>query len=84
MKVKELLTTGGYGVKPYPPYNEEHVEVWRTKVKEGEQVAFLLTEEQAIEQFGEHDCWLAFHSDGTWNEPVTGEHVFAICIDKDV
>ena len=59
------------------------MEIRKTRVKKGEQVSFILTEDEAIEQFGEHDCWLAFHSEGTYDHPVSGEHVFAICIDKN-
>jgi len=77
MTVKELLALPQYGVKPFPPYNEVHVEV-RERYKPGN---YILTEDEAIERFGGRHVWLAFHDEGTFDEPIHGEHVYAICID---
>lgn len=81
MNVKELLAQSQYGVKPYLPYNEVHVEIRETKGRKGEKVGFILTEEEAVEQFGNRHVWLAFHDEGTYNDPIHGEHVYAICVD---
>ena len=59
------------------------MEIRRTIVPKGKQGSFILTEEEAVRRFGDHKVWLAFHDEGTMDDPVHGEHVFAICIDKD-
>ena len=74
MTVKELLTK--HHIKPSPPFNEAHVEV-----RERHGPAYILSEQEAVEQFGGRRVWLAFHDDGTFDNPVHGEHVLAICID---
>lgn len=74
MTVKELLTK--HHIKPFPPFNETHVEV-----RERHGQACILTEQDALKQFGSRRVWLAFHDDGTFEDPVNGEHVLAICID---
>ena len=81
MNVRELLSDPAYGVRPYPPYNEAHVEIRETKGKKDEKVSFILTEAEAVKQFGDRHVWLAFHDEGTFNDPIHGEHVYAICID---
>lgn len=77
MTVKELLASPYNGVNPYWPYNEKHVEV-RERYKPDN---FILTEDEAIERFGNRHVWLAFHDEGTFDDPIHGEHVYAICID---
>lgn len=81
MTVKEMLADSRYGVKPYWPYNETHVEIRERYPMPGEQPAFIMTEKEAVERFADRHVWLAFHDDGTFDDPVHGEHVFAICID---
>ena len=75
MTVKELLTK--YHIKPYPPFNEAHVEI-RERYGPGN---YILSEQAAQEQFGSRHVWLAFHDQGTYDDPIHGEHVYAICID---
>lgn len=81
MTVAELLKESK--IRPYPPFNEKHVEINRTRYNKGEQHSFVLTEEEAVKQFGDREVWLAFHSEGTFDKPVGGEHVYCICIDKN-
>lgn len=77
MTVKELLAQSRYGVRPFPPYNEIHVEVRERYKAEN----YILTEDEAVMQFGDRHVWLAFHDEGTFDDPIYGEHVYAICID---
>jgi len=77
MNVKELLALPQYGVRGNWPYNEKHVEV-RERYKPDN---YILTEDEAIERFGDRHVWLAFHDEGTFDDPIHGEHVYAICID---
>ena len=63
MTVAELLKESR--IKPYPPFSEKHVEINRTRYNKGEQHSFVLTEEEAVKQFGDREVWLAFHSEGT-------------------
>jgi hypothetical protein len=77
MNVKELLAQSQYGVKPFPPYNEVHVEI-RERYRPDN---YILTEEEAVERFGDRHVWLAFHDEGTFDDPINGEHVYAICVD---
>ena len=51
MNVRELLSDPAYGVRPYPPYNETHVEIRERIVKKGERVGFILTEAEAVKLF---------------------------------
>lgn len=77
MNLRELLSDPAYGVRPYPPYNEIHVEV-RERYKPDN---YILTEAEAVKRFGDRHVWLAFHDEGTFDDPIHGEHVYAICID---
>ena len=81
MTVAELLRESK--IRSYPPFNETHVEISRTRCPKDEQQNFILTEQEAVARFGDRDVWLAFHADGTMDDPVHGEHVFCICIDKN-
>jgi len=81
MNVRELLSDPAYGVWSFPPYNEAHVEIREMKGKKDEKVGFILTEAEAVKQFGDRHVWLAFHDEGTFNDPIHGEHVYAICVD---
>ena len=81
MTVAELLKESK--IRPYPPFNEKHVEISRTRCPKDEQQSFILTEQEAVERFGDREVWLAFHAEGTLDKPVGGEHVFCICIDKN-
>ena len=78
MNVKELLALPQYGIRSYPPYNEEHVEIVG---RHGNPSSAILTEEEAVEHFGNRRVWIAFHAEGTMDNPVHGEHVFSIGID---
>ena len=75
MTVKELLAK--YGIKRYHPFNEVHVEIRERYAPKN----YILTEDEAIDQFGNRHVWLAFHDEGTFDDPIHGEHVYAICID---
>jgi len=77
MTVKELLAQPQYGIRSDWPYNETHVEV-RERYKPDN---YILTEDEAVERFGNRHVWLAFHDEGTFDDPMHGEHVYAICID---
>ena len=81
MTVAELLRESK--IRSFPPFNEKRVEISRTRCPKNEKRSFILTEEEAIAQFGDREVWLAFHSEGTLEKPVGGEHVFCICIDKN-
>lgn len=81
MNVRELLSDPAYGVCTYPPYNEVHVEIRPRKVNLGEPIGYILTEAEAVKQFGDRHVWFAFHDEGTMEQPLGGEHVYAICID---
>ena len=81
MTVAELLKESK--IRPYPPFNEKHVEICRTRCPKDEQQSFILTEQEAIARFGDREVWLAFHSEGTMENPVHGEHVYSIAIDKN-
>lgn len=81
VNVRELLSDPTHGVRPYPPYNEAFVEIRPRIIKPGEPDGYILTEAEAVKQFGDRHVWLAFHDEGTMEQPLGGEHVYAICID---
>ena len=77
MTVRKLLERSEYGIRTYPPYMESHVEIRPKHSMQGD----ILSEDEAIEKYGDCDVWLAYHSEGTMKDPVNGEHVYAICIE---
>ncbi len=77
MTVKELLECGMYNTSGLP------VEIRRTIVPKGEKASFIVTEDEAIRDFGDYTVWIAFRDPGTYENPVDGGPVYAVAIDRD-
>lgn len=81
MTVKQLIESKEIELKSYAPYNEKRYEICPRVVKKGEEQRSYLLDDVVNSEFADRTVWLAFHCDGTCDDPVNGEHVLRICIE---